>query len=317
MTTRHIRITFATLAIALLAACSRPSPPDTGGADNGPGAQTVLGRAVERALSKAREELSTRNISLNDTVRIDNGNIDIGPDSGNDTRPKAEITPQGELLIDGKAVAATPAQRELLLAYRGNLIAVVEAGITVGVRGADLGMRAAGEAVRGIFSGNADDIERRIEAEAESLKHDAQGVCRTLEPMLDTQQQLAASMPEFAPYATLSRADIDKCLADAEEDGSTSARASSAAGVTTSSASASGGGSASLDGIEFLVPPGPVAVASSNGAGNLDVADIEVRLQDQRMRINGVDYPRPAAGSVVDLREAGKVIVDGVAATPL
>jgi hypothetical protein len=37
-------------------------------------------------------------------------------------------------------------------------------------------------------------------------------ICRQLPAMRDTQQQLAASLPAFKPYATLDQADIDDCM---------------------------------------------------------------------------------------------------------
>jgi hypothetical protein len=210
------------LALALpLAACGqRDTPPP---ADAGAGAQptTALGRTVAKAMDKARAELATGNIQLNGfnvtgknrSVVIDNGN------DANDTRPKAEITPQGELLIDGRKVAANPQQQALLKEYRGNIEQIALAGMDVGVAGADLGMKAATEAIGAVFSGNSDQVEQRMEAEAQQIEAAAMKLCGYLPTMLDTQTRLAAAMPEFRPYATMDQSDVDDC----HRDGSTTA----------------------------------------------------------------------------------------------
>jgi hypothetical protein len=81
----------------------------------------------------------------------------------------------------------------------------------IGVSGANLGVKAAGEALKGVFSGNTDGIEKRIDEEAGKLKAQAQALCEKLPAMMATQQALAASLPAFAPYATMDQSDIDDC----------------------------------------------------------------------------------------------------------
>jgi len=210
------------LALALpLAACGqRDTPPD---ADAGAGAQptTALGRTVAKAMDKARAELATGNIQLNGfNVTGKNRSVVIGNgNDASDTRPKAEITPQGELLIDGRKVAATPQQQALLKEYRGNIEQIALAGMDVGVAGADLGMKAATEAIGAVFSGNSDQVDQRMEAEAQQIEAAAMKLCGYLPAMLDTQTRLAAAMPEFRPYATMDQSDVDDC----HRDGSTTA----------------------------------------------------------------------------------------------
>src|SRR3546814_8173659 len=91
------------------------------------------------------------------------------------------ITPQGDLLIGGKEVATDEAQRALLLEYRAGIIAVAAAGTDIGMKGADFGLRTAGKALRGVFSGNSDEIEARSEehtSELQSLmRHPYAGLC--------------------------------------------------------------------------------------------------------------------------------------------
>lgn len=193
----HIRsaATIAMLCLPLLTACSQ----ERASADNasGSGASTsALGAVVENALDKARTELATETID----IRNDHDNL-----------PEAGITPAGDLFIDGKQVAIDARQRALLLEYRASTIEVAEAGMKIGVQGADFGMKAAAMAIRGALSGNSEEVEQRIEAEAEQFEAMALDICDHLQPMLTAQQQLAEAIPEFAPYATMSQDDIEDC----------------------------------------------------------------------------------------------------------
>lgn len=186
--------TFVALAcIPLLGACERSTPPAPRDAD---APATSLGKVVEEATEKARTKLANEPI----TLTSDDGNL-----------PKAEISPKGDLVIDGKTVPVTEEQRAMLLEHRANIVAIADAGMTIGVRGADLGMKAAGEALRGVFSGNTEEIGKRIEAEAEKIKADARVLCDRLPAMLASQQKLAAAVPEFKPYATMTAQDVDDC----------------------------------------------------------------------------------------------------------
>lgn len=170
--------------------------------------KSALGNIVKNATDKARSKIATSNISISDGLNINVNGREIGRRNG---LPKAEITPQGDLLLKGRPVAVTAAQRALLLQYRQHLIAVIGAGMDIGVQGADLGMRAAGEAFKGIFSGNADEAGHRIEAEAKKIEASADRLCDLLPPLLATQEQIAATLPEFRPYATTDRGEIDDC----------------------------------------------------------------------------------------------------------
>lgn len=187
-----MRTLLPTLLLALpLAACTGHDN-DTAKALDDTGSS--IGRSVQEATDKARKELATGNFKLNV-----------------DGLPVAEITPQGGLLIEGKDVVTTPAQRTQLLEYRHQVEGIASAGMDIGVAGANLGVKAAGEALKGVFSGQTDGIEQRINAEADKLKVQAKGLCAKLPAMMATQQALAASLPAFAPYATMSQSDIDGC----------------------------------------------------------------------------------------------------------
>lgn len=187
-----------TTAIALLTslsllACSdnTPTPADA----NAP--KTMIGKAVKQATDEARQELAKGNITLS-----------------RDGSVEAEITPQGDLLIDGKAVAIDEAQRTLLLEYRGQIVTIAEAGIGIGIEGADLAGKAVGEALKGVLTGNTDQIEQKIEAEAKGVEQAATKLCERLPALLDAQNRLAAALPAFQPYAKMDQTDVDDCGKD-------------------------------------------------------------------------------------------------------
>ncbi len=205
------------LALALLlplAACNRePAPADPSDpAAASSGSESLINQAVRRGLEKARQEL-------------DNKNIPVGGQHGkgwhvggrdHDGLPPAEITPQGDLLIDGKPVPVDARQRELLLAHRGTIIAIAETGLELGMQGADLGAKAAMGALKGVFGGDTEAFERQMEAEGKRIEAEALKICGHLPRLLQSQDALAAALPAFAPYATMEQSDIEDCHKERE-----------------------------------------------------------------------------------------------------
>jgi hypothetical protein len=225
--TRTLALMIAALPLA--AACSRQAPATDPGHDAADAAtagtakaRTVIGKAVERQIEKARVELRQSNIQIGgDGIDIDVNGHHYGSHRNGDAdgRPRAAITPAGDLLVDGKAVDVTPAQRAMLLEYRGQVIGVAEAGMAIGAKGADLAGDAIGEAIGSIFSGDTDKMEKRVEAQAEKLQQEAMVLCNQLPAMRASQQKLAASLPAFKPYATMTQEDVDDCADDIEDKG--------------------------------------------------------------------------------------------------
>ena len=191
-----------------LAACGGDRTPgdaareaERAGQADADGSTRVLGIEIEKVTREVREELAT-------------SNIDFGgkrADGNRRTDSDAEITPEGDLLIAGEPVAVDAAQRELLLEYRRNVTEVAMAGARIGLQGADLATAAMGEAFRGVMGGDTEGMDARIEAEAEKIKAEARKLCDHLEPLYESQHAIAASIPELAPYATMTRDDIVEC----------------------------------------------------------------------------------------------------------
>ncbi len=184
----------ALLCLPLIACGGTSSTPDTTVGKSVADATSGVGQTVKEAMDDARKDITQ-------------GNIKISADK----QPRAEITPDGRLLIGGKEVAANETQRRQLQEYRGHVVAIAMDGMDVGLAGAKLGASAAGEALKGIFSGDSEGIEKRINAEAEKIEAQAKRICNRMPAMLASQQALAASLPAFKPYATMDQSDVDDC----------------------------------------------------------------------------------------------------------
>ncbi|ODU38329.1 MAG: hypothetical protein ABS98_16715 [Lysobacteraceae bacterium SCN 69-48] len=212
------------VAILPLLACSQPpAPPAPPALPASPTASNAdkgfIGRQVDRALAEARKELHAGNLSINGDIDITVNGKRFGKSDGH--LPKAEISPQGELLIEGKTVETTAEQRRQLLTYRNQVLGIADAGIAIGSQGADLAGKALGGVFGVIFGGEQEEkaFEARMEAEGRKIEAEALKLCAQLPPLLASQQALAASLPAFKPYATMTQEDIDDCGKDAKGKG--------------------------------------------------------------------------------------------------
>ncbi len=170
---------------------------------------------VRIELAKARRELETENL------RVDN-NLQFG-DTNRSRKdlPRADITQQGDLLIEGKRVATDSTQRRHLLDYRARLVEVGKYGITIGERSAEAALDAVGNGSFAglLFGAMTGSLERRVERVVRNQVEPAvRGLCRQLPALRDSQQRLAASVPQFKPYATLEADDIHDCEADVRSE---------------------------------------------------------------------------------------------------
>ncbi|KLJ02952.1 hypothetical protein [Luteimonas sp. FCS-9] len=235
MTTPHPLALSLALLVACagaLSGCARDPAPASGDAGTTADDDGFIARTTRRALAAARTELAEGNIGVGGTG---SGGVDIngvalgGKDGRTAHLPKAEISPAGDLLIDGEPTAIDAAQRDLLLAHRTHIMAIADAGIAIGVQGAQLGAEAAKGAIASALSGKGEEFEQRMQAEGEKIKAEALKLCDRLPPLLASQQALAAALPAFQPYATMDASDIDDCRKDVADRDDPAAEADAAA----------------------------------------------------------------------------------------
>lgn len=208
---------------AALAACGSGNAPASPASSTASASSTssLIASVVDHALDRAETRLRTRNITIsgNDGIVVLSDTDTTSDDNRASRLPKAQITPQGDLLINDKPVAITPAQRAMLLDYRQQLIEIGAQGIAIGKQGAALGMNAASEAIAGVFSGKPEqEIRRHVEAKASGIREAAAKLCDRMPVLMESQQKLAAALPVFKPYATLTPVKIDQCRKDALRD---------------------------------------------------------------------------------------------------
>ena len=205
----------ASMLLPPLTACSQSADGDS----HGQAAQATkevqqqtsssfIAEQVRKGINQAKQELLTKDIDVS-SVHINNSGMH---DNGDRKLPKAVITPQGNLVIAGNPVAATTEQHALLVDYRQQIIDIAQAAMDNGPNGADLGVTAAKQAILGAFTGKSNkEIEADIKPQTDQIAAAAKRLCNRLPDMLVSQQKLAAAMPAFKPYATMTQKDVDDC----------------------------------------------------------------------------------------------------------
>jgi hypothetical protein len=111
--------------------------------------------------------------------------------------PKATISADGAFAIDGKTVTVTPAERSLLIDYNRNVRNVHETGLAMG----KTGIKMATKAVENKLSATPDQADKI--AEASNMKKLSLGFCKAEVAIKAAQDQLAAQLPAFKPYAAV------------------------------------------------------------------------------------------------------------------
>lgn len=209
MKNRHL------LAASLALCLSLPLAAQARQADQGIAAEVRQELADARTevrveLAKARKELLTGDLRLDD-------NLQFGRHGKRRTQvPEAAITAAGDFLVAGKAQPIDAAQRRQLLAYRRQVVGIALTGIQAGQEAADAALDAVGGNVLGIlFNALSGRLEYKVERVVQQkIQPMVMSICRGLPALMASQQQLAASLPAFRPYATLEQRDIDECETD-------------------------------------------------------------------------------------------------------
>ena len=191
-------------------------------------AQAGTRAEVASDLDEARQEVHAD--MAGERAKLDSENLSLdGLHFGKDDKreaakrkalPKGEITPDGDLMIDGKPVALDAAQRRQLLDYRAQVIAIAKTGIDAGEHAAMLAIDATDVSLfHLIVGGLTGSLERKVEATVQrEIKPMVLQICQRLPQLRDSQQAVAASVPEFRPYATLDADDVADCENDVRHD---------------------------------------------------------------------------------------------------
>lgn len=113
---------------------------------------------------------------------------------------KATIASDGDLKINGSAVALDQNQRALTIAYYTTTKKIAMQGMEIGKESAKLATQALGSALGGLINGkNGADIEKSIEAKAGNIEAVAKKLCDSALELQTIQQQLVIALPQFTP----------------------------------------------------------------------------------------------------------------------
>lgn len=166
---------------------------------------------VRTDLARERAELDSEDLSLNDSLHF--GSESRKERARRRALPEAAITPKGDFLVTGEPVAIDARQRRRLLDYRRQVIDLARLGIDGGEKAAMAAIDASDASVFSLLVGGlTGSLERRIEASTRRhIEPFVQQMCKRLPQLMDSQQALAASLPEFRPYASLDADDVRDC----------------------------------------------------------------------------------------------------------
>ena len=131
---------------------------------------------------------------------------------------KARITPDGSLSIGANPVAVSAEQRAELVRVQQSAHLIIRHGIDTGKAGVKVGAAAAGAALEGIAKGDTTDIEAKVEASVKTVREAAGRLCEDLAAMRAAEQAVAATLPAFSPYVTVSDGDVADCRKDVAKD---------------------------------------------------------------------------------------------------
>lgn len=148
-----------------------------------------LGQKVRDASDEARRNLVRDNTALHAKGQ-----------------PRAEITADGQLLIDGKPIPTDAAQRRQLLDHRSLLIASASDRLDADQTYAN----AADATLKGLF-GSGGDVRKQVGGEYDRLEEKLKRICARMPALLASQQALARDIPAFKAYATMTQNDVATC----------------------------------------------------------------------------------------------------------
>ncbi|WP_109127046.1 hypothetical protein [Dyella sp. C11] len=173
---------------------------------------SMIGAEIQKGIDQAKQELATKDIDVS--------NVHIGEHIDTSKAPKAVITPQGNLVIAGTPVDASPEQHAMLLDYRQQVIGIAEDGMDIGASSANMGVGIAKQAIVGALSGKSDkEIEDSIKPQTDRIEAAAMKLCSRMPGLMAAQQKLAAALPAFQPYATMTQKDVDDCGKHTDKNG--------------------------------------------------------------------------------------------------
>jgi hypothetical protein len=123
----------------------------------------------------------------------------------------AVIGASGALSIAGTPVALDAAQTQIAARYFASALALRSDAMKTGAAGASTAATAISSVAVGLASGNPDSIGDKVDASAAKVEAAANRVCADVQALTQAQNELAASLAQFKPYATIAAHEVDDC----------------------------------------------------------------------------------------------------------
>lgn len=140
--------------------------------------------------------------------------------------PDAHVGRDGALEIDGKPIAGTPEQRQLLQRYYQQAKATMDSGKAVGRQGVQIATRSIGAAISSIFHDGASSPDKQLDAQSKQIESAADKLCADVKALGATQTAIATAIPAFAPYASRDRMECSITHSTTYQDGRQQVRSS-------------------------------------------------------------------------------------------
>lgn len=132
---------------------------------------------------------------------------------------EARITPDGDLSIRDRRVPVTGEQRRLLRQYSQGIVDIEHQGMEIGRQAVAMVGGMVGTLVSDLLE---DDGDKKLDADmnrkAEPLDQAATEICKEVNAQKVLQDEIAAEIPAFKPYAVIHKDADEDCHADHHED---------------------------------------------------------------------------------------------------
>lgn len=145
-----------------------------------------------------------------------NHNTDRDATEATRTQPTAEISPQGDLRIGDQTVQVNDSQREQLQDYHRRTVDLGVMGVAIEESAEAMGKKILREAAGAAIKGNSDELKQSATSGLETVVKQMLQMCDQMGVLRERQQQLASTITEFAPYATIRQLDIESCKREAK-----------------------------------------------------------------------------------------------------
>ena len=132
---------------------------------------------------------------------------------------EARITPAGDLSIRGQRLAVTDEQRRLLRQYSRGIVEIEHKGMEIGRQAVAMVGGMVGTLVTDLLEDDGDKkLDTDMNRKAEPLDKAALEICNDVKAQKTLQDEIAAEIPAFKPYAVIHKDTDEDCHIDKHED---------------------------------------------------------------------------------------------------